>query len=101
MSEFLQGATMLASVGVALFFLRFWRSTGDRFFAVFAAAFGVFAVNRLLLAALAEDSEARTWVYGLRAAMFLMIAAAIVDKNYGRRRARTDRPTAAASSGRD
>jgi hypothetical protein len=32
--------------------------------------------------------------------MFVMIAAAIADKNYGRRRARTDR-RAAASSGRD
>ena len=84
MSEFLQGATMLASLGVAVFFLRFWRRTGDRFFAVFAAAFGVFAVNRLLLATLAEDSEARTWVYLMRAAVFLMIAAAILDKNYGR-----------------
>lgn len=84
MSEFLQGATMLASVAVALFFLRFWRRTGDRFFAVFAAAFAVFAVNRLLLATLADDSEARTWVYAMRAAMFLMIAVAIVDKNYGR-----------------
>ena len=85
MSEFLQGATMLASLGVAVFFLRFWRRTGDRFFAVFAAAFTVFAVNRLLLATLAEDSEARTWVYVMRAAVFLMIAAAIVDKNYGPR----------------
>ena len=90
MSEFLQGATMLASLAVALFFLRFWRRTGDRFFAVFAAAFGVFAVNRLLLVVLAEDSEARTWVYALRAATFLMIAAAIVDKNYGRRASSTD-----------
>jgi hypothetical protein len=83
-SEFIQGATMVASLGVALFFLRFWRRTGDRFFAVFAAAFAVFAVNRLLLATLAEDSEARTWVYAMRAAMFLMIAGAIVDKNYGK-----------------
>jgi hypothetical protein len=90
MSEFLQGATMLASVGVALFFLRFWRRTGDRFFAVFAAAFAVFAVNRLLLAVLDADSEARTWVYALRAATFLMIAAAILDKNYGRRASSTD-----------
>ncbi len=90
LSEFFHGATMLAAAGVALFFLRFWRRTGDRFFAVFAAAFAVFAVNRLLLVVLAEDSEARTWVYVLRATMFVMIAAAIVDKNYGRQASSTD-----------
>jgi hypothetical protein len=91
-SEFLQGATMLASVAVAVFFFQFWRRTGDRFFAVFAAAFAVFAANRAVLAALSEDSEARTLVYGMRAVVFLMIAAAIADKNYGRRRSeRVDR----------
>lgn len=84
MSEFMQGATMMASVGVALFFLRFWRQTGDRLFAVFAAAFALFAVNRLLLAVLDEESETRTWVYALRAATFVMIAVAVLDKNVRR-----------------
>ena len=86
MSDFLDGATMLASLGVALFFLKYWRSTGDRLFAVFAAAFTVFAVNRVLLVALDETSEYRTGVYLLRAAAFTLIALAIVDKNYGPRR---------------
>lgn len=81
MSEFVQGATMLASLAVAVFFLRFWRQTGDRLFAVFAASFTVFAVNRLLLVVLDEESEGHTLVYLLRAAAFLMIAAAVVDKN--------------------
>lgn len=84
MSEFLQGATMMASVAVAVFFLRFWRQTSDRLFAVFAAAFALFAVNRLLLAVLDEDAEGRTWLYALRAATFLMIAAAVLDKNVRR-----------------
>lgn len=82
----MQGATMLASVAVAVFFLRFWRQTADRLFAVFAAAFALFAVNRLLLALLDEESETRTWVYALRAATFLMIAAAVLDKNVRRER---------------
>ena len=86
MSDFLDGATMLASLGVALFFLKYWRSTGDRLFAVFAAAFAVFAVNRVLLVALDETSEYRTGVYVLRAVAFTLIALAIVDKNYGPRR---------------
>lgn len=84
MNEFLQGATMLGSMAVALFFLRFWRQTSDRLFAVFAAAFAVFALNRLLLAVLDENSETRNWVYALRAATFLMIAAAVLDKNVRR-----------------
>lgn len=86
MNDFLQGATMLASLGVALFFLKYWRRTGDRLFAVFAAAFTVFAANRAVLAMLEEDSEARTYVYLLRALTFLLIAFAIVDKNWGRSR---------------
>lgn len=84
MSDFLQGATMLASLGVALFFLRYWRRTRDRLFLVFALAFAVFAVNRVLLSTVAEDSEAQTLVYLLRAATFVMIAAAVLDKNLRR-----------------
>ena len=86
MTDFLDGATMLASLGVAVFFLKYWRSTGDRLFAVFAAAFAVFAVNRVLLVALDETSEYRTGVYAMRAVAFTLIAVAIVDKNYGPRR---------------
>ena len=85
MSDFLNGGTMLASLGVALYFLRYWRRTRDRLFLAFAAAFAVFAVNRVVLFALDEDSEARTYVYLLRALMFLILAAAIVDKNVQRR----------------
>lgn len=81
MSEFVQGATMLASFAVSLFFLRYWRDTGDRLFAVFAVAFVLFGINRIVLVAPDEDSEARLWVYLLRAATFAAIALAIVDKN--------------------
>jgi uncharacterized membrane protein HdeD (DUF308 family) len=81
MEEFLAGASMLASVAIALFFLRFWRQTADRLFAIFALAFAVFAVNRLLLTALDDESEGRVWVYVVRLLVFLLIIAAIVDKN--------------------
>jgi O-antigen/teichoic acid export membrane protein len=80
-SEFVQGAMMLGSFGVAVFFLRYWRDTGDRFFGVFALAFALFGVSRIALYALDADSETRTWVYALRAAAFLAILAAVVDKN--------------------
>ena len=86
MSEFLQGATAMGTFAIALFFLKFWRDTSDRLFAAFSAAFAVFGVNRVLLIVLDEDSEARTWVYLLRALMFVLIIAAIVDKNVSARR---------------
>lgn len=92
MTDFLQGATSLASIGVALFFYKYWRTTRDRLFITFSIAFTVFAVNRVLLSVLDEESEARTWVYVGRAVTFLLIVAAVVDKNYGPRRRNRDVP---------
>ena len=83
MSEFLQGATAACGFAICAFFVRYWRDTGDRLFAVFAAAFALFGTSRVVLSTLDRDSEARTWVYALRAAAFLAIAAAVVDKNLG------------------
>ncbi len=81
MQDFLSGASVVAAAAIALFFLRFWRESGDRFFALFALAFAIFAVNRTLLSALDDESEARTFVYVARAAAFGLIVLAIVDKN--------------------
>jgi hypothetical protein len=72
---------MLGAFGIALFFLRYWRDTGDRFFGVFSLAIALFGVRRLALHSLAADSETRTWVYALRAAAFAAIIVAVVDKN--------------------
>jgi Family of unknown function (DUF5985) len=80
-ADFVSGATMAASLVIALFFLRYWRQTRDRLFLGFALGFGVFAVSRLILAFLDEDDEGRIFVYGLRLLAFLLILAAIVDKN--------------------
>ncbi|HUP33542.1 MAG TPA: DUF5985 family protein [Gaiellaceae bacterium] len=81
MIDFLSGASLLAAAAIALFFLRFWRETGDRFFGFFALAFLVFALNRLALVLLDTDDESRTWVYVARLAAFVLIIVAIVDKN--------------------
>ena len=85
MIEFLDGAGSLASAAIALFFLRYWRTTGDRLFAMFALAFAVFAANRIALAAIDDASEAETIVYVARALAFALLLAAIVDKNRARR----------------
>ena len=81
MSDFLQGGMMLASFAISVFFLRYWRDTGDRLFGVFAAAFTLFGVSRIALQWIDSTSEARTWVYALRAAAFVAIIVAIIDKN--------------------
>ncbi len=87
--EFLSGASAVAAAAIALFFLSFWRDTGDRFFALFALAFAIFAVNRIALGVLDDESEARTLVYLARAVAFGLIVVAIVDKNRPRAGPRT------------
>ena len=66
---------------VGLFFLRFWKQTRDRFFAFFAIAFWILAVHWLVLGLTDPAYEKRIYFYLLRLAAFLLILAAIVDKN--------------------
>jgi hypothetical protein len=84
--DFIDGASAFACAIIALFFLRFWRETRDRLFAIFALAFAVFGVNRIVLSALNENAEGRTAVYAVRFSAFLLIAVAIWDKNRPRPR---------------
>ena len=86
--HFMLGAIVMGCVVAALFFLRFWRKTGDRLFALFAAAFGLLAVNWVALAFMSGDETLRTLLYGVRLVAFVMILAAIVDKNRAGARAR-------------
>jgi hypothetical protein len=75
--------TAMATLGVASFFLRFWRQTHDRLFLFLAIAFALFAINWLLLAVAAPARESRHLVYLLRLAGFGIIIAGIIDKNRG------------------
>jgi hypothetical protein len=79
--EFVDGATALACLAIALFFWRFFRGTHDRLFAIFALAFVIFAVNRAILSGLEDDNEARTFVYIARFLAFTLIAYGVYDKN--------------------
>jgi len=81
MLHFLWGATSMGAWTAALFFLRFWRQTRDRFFLAFALAFMLLAVNWLGLVFVAPETEARTWMYLVRLAAFVIILLAIWDKN--------------------
>lgn len=83
MHQFLIGIATCASLGVSLFFARFWIDTRDRFFLLFAAAFLILAVNWGLVAVLQPATEVRPFFYLLRLAAFGLIIAAVVDKNRG------------------
>lgn len=80
----ISGATALGYGVCALFFLRFWRTTRDRLFAAFSAAFWVLAVQRLALALTEPVEEWRTGLYAIRLLGFLLILGAIIDKNRSR-----------------
>jgi hypothetical protein len=90
MSAFIAGATTLAYLAASLFFLRFWRDARDRLFALFAMAFAALGLNRLLLSLVAEPHEGRTWFFVVRLLAYLLILAAVLDKNRAARR-RADR----------
>ena len=79
--HFMLGAIVMACVVAGLFFLRFWRKTRDRLFALFAAAFAILAVNWVALAFMSGDEVVRTVLYAVRLVAFVVILAAIVDKN--------------------
>jgi hypothetical protein len=81
MIDFLAGAAALGYAIAGMFFVRFWRTTRDRLFLAFAAAFALLAANQVLAALLEAGDERTPFVYSLRVLGFLLILAAIVDKN--------------------
>jgi hypothetical protein len=78
---FLQAVTAMGAWVVGLLFLRFWRDTRDRLFALFGAAFWILSVSYTLLALFSPTEEARPYLYLLRLVAFMLIIAAIADKN--------------------
>lgn len=75
------GALVAGCALVALFFLRFWRATPDRFFLWFAVAFGLLGLNWALLAATGPAFEHRPLIYLIRLAAFAAVLLAIADRN--------------------
>lgn len=79
--SFLAGAASLGFALCALFFLRFWRDTRDSLFLSFSAAFLLLGVGQTILAISGIPDEQRPWVYVLRLCAFLLLLAAILQKN--------------------
>lgn len=74
------GVLIMGYLVAGLFFLRFWQQTVDRFFAFFAASFAILAVQRMALVVV-DVQENAVWLYSLRLLAYLLILAAIIEKN--------------------
>lgn len=87
MNQFMWGAIVMACATAGTFFLRFWRKTGDRLFAIFALAFWILGVHWFVLAWTNQNQqELQLGLYAIRLLAFLLILYAIVDKNRASRR---------------
>jgi hypothetical protein len=85
MNALLSGGIATASIIAAVFFLRFWRSSGDRFFLYFAASFFIEGVNRFVLYLAVGLQEEAPVYYLIRLVAYGLILVAIVAKNRERR----------------
>jgi hypothetical protein len=81
LEAFAAGAVATGSLLVSLFFVRFWRQTGDRFFLFFAGSFLLEAANRTALALLPHADENEPLFYLVRLVAYGLILAAIIQKN--------------------
>ena len=80
-SQFLWGMLVMSTFVAGLFFLRFFVTTRDRFFLIFASAFWVLSLNWLGLAVLNPIGESRHYIYIVRLAAFVLFIVGILDKN--------------------
>jgi hypothetical protein len=85
LNRLLLGAIAMAFLACGLFFFKFWRQGRDRFFLLFALSFFLEGLNRFALGLAARPNEASAGMYLIRLVAFLLILAAILDKNRARR----------------
>jgi hypothetical protein len=81
LEQMLMGAIACGWLLAGLFFFRFWRHTGDRFFLWFALSFWLEAGNRLALGLMDGAREDTPIFYGLRVVAYGLILLAIWQKN--------------------
>jgi hypothetical protein len=82
MVAFYGGASALECLIAGLFFLRFWRRTGETLFLAFAFAFWLLGANVALPVLLGRPAQMHGEVYLLRLLAFLLIILAILAKNF-------------------
>lgn len=84
LAPFVAGALTLGWLAIGVFFLKFWRRTGDGLFLAFAVAFALLATNQAVPVLFGIASEDQGYVYLLRLAAFLLIILAVLRKNLRR-----------------
>jgi hypothetical protein len=86
MANILTGAIAMGSLVIALFFLRFWRNSRDRFFLYFALSFLIEGAHRIYSALHDDGGEAAPLHYLIRLLAYGLILWAILEKNLPRKR---------------
>jgi hypothetical protein len=81
MTGFLSGMITAGFLVAALFFVRFWRRTGDSLFATFASAFLLFALGQAMSVSLDFLHDDKTVVFLVRLLGYGLLLVAIVRKN--------------------
>jgi hypothetical protein len=83
-NDFFRGAAAMAALAIALFFLRYWRTSRERLFFSFSVAFLLLSLNWALPAL---GGTLASHAHFFRFAGFALIAYAVLDKNRrGKRR---------------
>lgn len=82
----------MGDVIAALFFVRFWKVTGDRFFLFFTASFIAIAVSRVVVDENLPPVGYEPFGYMIRILSYLFIIAGILYKNTGVRTKRAVMP---------
>lgn len=91
LKEFLLGAIALGSMVAGLFFVRFWRVTGDQLFLFFACAFFLDALSRGITVGASAPLDDHPIVYMIRLSSYGLILCGILYKNFKQDAARSQR----------
>ena len=81
MNQLILGASAMACFTISVFFIRFWKTTNDRFFLFFAGAFIVEGIERSMIGLIQHSDEQEPLFYFMRLLSFLIILFAVLDKN--------------------
>jgi hypothetical protein len=79
--EALLGGIAVGNLVASLFFLRFWRSTRDRFFLLFGASFALEAANRVAMLLRHSWNEDQPLHYLVQLTSYGLILLAIWDRS--------------------
>ena len=81
MIQFLAGMNAMGFLVAGVFFWRFWRKSADSLFAVFGAAFVLFAADQFFRAIQISPAPLYDWPFLFRLAGFGLLIFAVLRKN--------------------